>query len=76
MRYSAEWPSAMPQPRAASSLRSASMAGCGVSFTELMDRLVHLALKRRREQEAKTVSYDQNIFAMGGGTKGGVKGIK
>lgn len=49
---------------------------CGVSFTELMDRLVHLALKRRREQEAKTVSYDQNIFAMGGGTKGGVKGIK
>lgn len=47
-----------------------------MSFTELMDRLVHLALKRRREQEAKTVSYDQNIFAMGGGTKGGVKGIK
>ena len=49
---------------------------CGMSFSELMDRLVHLALKRRREQEAKTVSYDQNIFAMGGGTKGGVKGIK
>ncbi len=47
---------------------------CGISFTELMDRLVHLALKRRRDESSKTVSYDQNIFAMGGGTKGGVKG--
>ncbi|MDE7154353.1 MAG: D-alanine--D-alanine ligase [Muribaculaceae bacterium] len=45
----------------------------GISFTQLMDKLVSLAIKRKREQQAKTVSYDQNIFAMGGGTKGGIK---
>lgn len=48
----------------------------GISFGKLMDRLVSLALKRKREQGHKTVSYDQNIFAMGGGVKGGVKGTK
>lgn len=48
----------------------------GIPFDKLMDRLVKLALKRKREQERKTVSYDQNIFAMGGGVKGGVKGAK
>lgn len=48
----------------------------GVPFTELMDRLVRLALKRKREQGQKTVSYDQNIFALGAGTKGGLKGSK
>lgn len=51
----------------------------GISFTELMDRLVQLALKRKRETERKTFSYDANIFAMGGGakgSKGGLKGIK
>lgn len=48
----------------------------GIRFDELMDRLVKLALKRKREQGHKIVSYDHNIFAMGGGVKGGVKGIK
>lgn len=50
----------------------------GLTFPALMDRLVALALKRKREQGLKTVSYDQNIFAMGGvnGTKGGIKGAK
>lgn len=48
----------------------------GIKFSDLMDRLVKLALKRKREQSAKTVSYDANIFAMGGGVKGGVKGAK
>ena len=48
----------------------------GILFTELMDRLVRLALKRKREQGQKTVSYDQNIFALTGGAKGGVKGAK
>lgn len=48
----------------------------GIKFPELMDRLVRLALKRKREQEMKTVSYDQNIFSMGGGVKGGIKGAK
>lgn len=47
----------------------------GISFDKLMDRLVKLALKRKREQLLKTVSYDQNIFSMGGGVKG-TKGSK
>lgn len=46
----------------------------GLPFDKLMDTLVKLALKRKREQSKKTISYDQNIFAMGGGVKGGVKG--
>ncbi len=48
----------------------------GLSFDKLMDRLVRLALKRKREQGQKTVSYDQNIFSLSGGAKGGVKGAK
>lgn len=47
----------------------------GISFTQLMDKLVSLALKRKRAMERKTFSYDQNIFALGGGTKG-AKGSK
>ncbi|MDE6109357.1 MAG: D-alanine--D-alanine ligase [Muribaculaceae bacterium] len=47
----------------------------GLSFTKLMEHLVSLALKRKRDQSHKTVSYDQNIFSMGGGVKG-VKGVK
>lgn len=46
----------------------------GVSFEQLMDRLVQLALKRKREADRKTTSLDANIFALGGGVKGGVKG--
>lgn len=45
----------------------------GMSFETLMDRLVKLALKRRRDDEGKTLTFAQNIFAMGGGTKGGIK---
>ena len=45
----------------------------GISFDKLMDKLVQLALKRKREMGMKTVSYDQNIFSLGGG---GVKGVK
>ena len=47
----------------------------GISFDKLMDKLVQLALKRKREMGMKTVSYDQNIFSLGGGVKG-VKGAK
>lgn len=47
-----------------------------IPFDELMDRMVALALKRKREQGNKTVSYAQNIFALGGGIKGGAKGGK
>lgn len=47
----------------------------GITFPQLMDRLVALALKRRRELAQKTQTYDANIFALGKGTKG-VKGAK
>lgn len=50
----------------------------GIPFTKLMDRLVALAIKRKRESSHKTFSFDQNIFALGGGVKGakGTKGVK
>ena len=50
----------------------------GITFPKLMERLVSLALKRKRDQSHKTVSYDANIFSMGGGLKGakGAKGAK
>lgn len=50
----------------------------GLPFDKLMDRLVKLALKRKREQGRKVVSYSANIFAMGAGVKGakGTKGVK
>lgn len=43
----------------------------GLSFDKLMERLVALAIKRKRELDMKTQTYDSNIFAMGGGVKGG-----
>lgn len=48
----------------------------GISFPALMDRLVALAVKRKTREGQKTTSFSQNIFALGGGTKGGVKGAK
>lgn len=45
----------------------------GLRFDQLMDRLVKLALKRRRDEQGKTTSFSQNIFAMGSGVKGGIK---
>lgn len=51
----------------------------GISFPALMDKLVELAFKRKRETDRKTFTYDRNIFALGGGakgSKGGVKGLK
>lgn len=50
----------------------------GIKFNELMDRLVQLALKRKHAIDRKTFTYDQNIFALGGGVKGakGAKGSK
>lgn len=47
----------------------------GISFEQLMDRLVKLAFKRKRSAQSKTVSYDSNIFALGAGVKG-AKGSK
>lgn len=50
----------------------------GITFPKLMDNLITLALKRKRENDRKTFTYDHNIFAMGGGVKGtkGAKGSK
>ena len=45
----------------------------GISFEQLIDKLVELAIKRKREQGLNTVSYDHNIFHIGGGLKGGIK---
>ena len=47
----------------------------GISFEKLMDKLVELALKRKRDTERKTFTYDQNIFCLSGGMKG-AKGSK
>lgn len=43
----------------------------GLKFPKLMDTLVDLALRRSRHQALKIDSYDQNIFNLGGGAKGG-----
>lgn len=45
----------------------------GISFDKLMDKLVQLALKRKREAGLKTTNFDQNIFNLSGGVKGGMK---
>lgn len=45
----------------------------GVPFDQLMDRLVQLALRRKRDTERKTFTYDRNIFTLTGGAKGGTK---
>ncbi|KAB6101933.1 D-alanine--D-alanine ligase, partial [Bacteroides xylanisolvens] len=45
-------------------------------FTGLMTSLVELALKRQRERENLTFSFDSNVLALqGSGTKG-AKGTK
>jgi D-alanine-D-alanine ligase len=46
----------------------------GFPFSELLDILVNQALRRSREGELKTTSYEANIFNMGGGGKGGKLG--
>ena len=35
----------------------------GVSFSELMDELVNIALERERRRSAMTFSYDSNLLA-------------
>lgn len=50
----------------------------GVKYTELLDRMIKLALKRNRENERLTFSFETNVLAgvkLGGGTKG-AKGSK
>lgn len=47
----------------------------GKTFEQELDEIIELAIKRHRDREKLTFSYDQNILAMQGGTKG-VKGMK
>lgn len=47
----------------------------GKSFSDKLDQAIDIALKRHRERENLTFSYDQNILAMQGGVKGS-KGMK
>ena len=50
----------------------------GVKYSELLDRMISLALKREREGENITYSFDSNVLQgvkLGGGTKG-AKGTK
>lgn len=47
----------------------------GKSFEQELDEIIELAIKRHRDREKLTFSYDQNILAMQGGTKG-AKGSK
>lgn len=50
----------------------------GVKYTELLDRMISLALKRDREQSSITYTFDSNVLQgvnLGGGTKG-AKGTK
>ena len=50
----------------------------GVKYSELLDRMISLALKRERENENITYTFDSNVLQgvkLGGGTKG-AKGTK
>lgn len=47
----------------------------GKTFEQELDEIIELAIKRHRDREKLTFSYDQNILAMQGGTKG-AKGMK
>ncbi len=42
----------------------------GKTFEQELDEIIELAIKRQRDREKLTFSYDQNILAMQGGTKG------
>ena len=46
----------------------------GKTFEQEMDEMIDIALKRHREREKLTFSYDQNILAMQGSPKMGSKG--
>ena len=51
----------------------------GKTFEQQLDKAIDIALKRYKERENLTFSYDQNILAMQGGIKGykgGAKGAK
>ena len=46
----------------------------GMKYTNLLDRMIELALKREREQSNLTYSFESNVLA--GVNLGGAKGSK
>ena len=46
----------------------------GKTFEQELDEVIDIALKRQREREELTFSYDQNFLAMQGSPKMGMKG--
>ena len=46
----------------------------GMKYTTLLDRLIELSLKRQREQENLTYTFESNVLA--GVQLGGAKGSK
>ena len=48
----------------------------GLSFEELMNELVNIALRRSREKANLTFSFDTNLLEMHGGAKGVKGGVK
>ena len=50
----------------------------GIAFDELLDKMIWLAIKRKREKDALTVTFDTNILANNalGGSKGSKMGSK
>ena len=50
----------------------------GIAFDELLDKMIWLAIKRKREKDALTVTFDTNILSNNalGGSKGGKMGSK
>lgn len=45
----------------------------GKSFEQELDEIIDIAIKRKRDKDKLTFSYDQNILAMQGGLKGAKK---
>ena len=41
-----------------------------LAHSEELDEIIEIAIKRHRDKEKLTFSYDQNILAMQGGVKG------
>ena len=39
----------------------------GIKYSELLDRLISLALKRKRQEDSIIYSFDTNILSLGGG---------
>ena len=46
----------------------------GVKYTQLLDRMIQLAMKREREEKSLTYTFDTNILSQQ--TLSGAKGVK